>query len=335
MWKYILRRIAMVIPVLLGVTIIIFLVMHFTPGDPAHIILGEKASAQMIKQLREQMGLNDPLYVQYLRFMKNLIFHGDLGKSWYTKDDVTLEIMARFPATLELTLTAMLIATFGGVLLGIASAYKKDTIVDNVSMFIALFGVSMPIFWLALMLILIFSVRLDILPVSGRIDLAIFLDKKTNLFVLDSIITGNLPALKDSIMHLILPSIALATIPLAVIARMTRSSMLDVMRQDYIRTARSKGLMEKVVIYRHALKNALIPVVTVIGLEVGLLLGGAILTETVFAWPGVGRLAIQGITYRDIPIVQGTTLFFSGIFVVVNLIVDVTYAYLDPRIHYR
>jgi len=333
MWKYVLRRIAMVIPVLWGVSTIIFLVMHFTPGDPAQLILGERATAASIQELRNKLGINDPLYLQYLNFYWKL-FHGDLGQSYFTKDDVFKELMARLPATIELALSAMLIATIGGVFLGITAAYKKDTIVDNVSMIAALFGVSMPIFWLALMLILIFSVRLDWLPVSGRIDLAVFIDKKTNLFLLDSIITGNMLALKDAFKHLILPSIALATIPTAVIARMTRSSMLDVMRQDYIRTARSKGLMEKVVIYRHALKNALIPVVTVIGLNVGLLLAGAILTETVFAWPGVGRLAIQGITYRDTPIVQGTTLFFSSIFVFVNLIVDITYAYLDPRIHY-
>lgn len=323
----------MVIPVLWGVSTIIFLVMHFTPGDPAQLILGERATAASIQELRNKLGINDPLYLQYLNFYWKL-FHGDLGQSYFTKDDVFKELMARLPATIELALSAMLIATIGGVFLGITAAYKKDTIVDNVSMIAALFGVSMPIFWLALMLILIFSVRLDWLPVSGRIDLAVFIDKKTNLFLLDSIITGNMLALKDAFKHLILPSIALATIPTAVIARMTRSSMLDVMRQDYIRTARSKGLMEKVVIYRHALKNALIPVVTVIGLNVGLLLAGAILTETVFAWPGVGRLAIQGITYRDTPIVQGTTLFFSSIFVFVNLIVDITYAYLDPRIHY-
>lgn len=324
----------MVFPVLFGVTIIIFTIMHFTPGDPAQIILGEKASKESIESLREKMGLNDPLYEQYGRFMWGLL-HGDLGRSYYTKDEVFIDIMARFPATIELTLCAMTIASLGGIFLGIVSATKKDTIYDNVSMFAALFGVSMPIFWLALMLILIFSIRLDLLPVSGRMDLDVFLDKKTNLFVLDSIITGNMPALRNAISHLILPSVALATIPTAVIARMTRSSMLDVMRQDYIRTARSKGLVEKVVIYRHALKNALIPVVTVIGLMVGALLAGAILTETVFAWPGIGRLAIQGISTRDIPIVQGTTLFFSGIFVIVNLIVDVTYAYLDPRIHYR
>jgi len=323
----------MVIPVLWGVSTIIFLVMHFTPGDPAQLILGERATAASIQELRNKLGINDPLYLQYLNFYWKL-FHGNLGQSYFTKDDVFDELIARFPATIELALSAMLIATIGGVFLGITAAYKKDTIVDNVSMIAALFGVSMPIFWLALMLILIFSVRLDWLPVSGRIDLAVFIDKKTNLFLLDSIITGNMLALKDAFKHLILPSIALATIPTAVIARMTRSSMLDVMRQDYIRTARSKGLMEKVVIYRHALKNALIPVVTVIGLNVGLLLAGAILTETVFAWPGVGRLAIQGITYRDTPIVQGTTLFFSSIFVFVNLIVDITYAYLDPRIHY-
>jgi peptide/nickel transport system permease protein len=333
MWKYVLRRIAMVIPVLWGVSTIIFLVMHFTPGDPAQLILGERATAASIQELRNKLGINDPLYLQYLNFYWKL-FHGNLGQSYFTKDDVFKELMARLPATIELALSAMLIATIGGVLLGITAAYKKDTVVDNVSMIAALFGVSMPIFWLALMLILIFSVRLDWLPVSGRIDLAVFIDKKTNLFLLDSLITGNMLALKDAFRHLILPSIALATIPTAVIARMTRSSMLDVMRQDYIRTARSKGLMEKVVIYRHALKNALIPVVTVIGLNVGLLLAGAILTETVFAWPGVGRLAIQGITYRDTPIVQGTTLFFSSIFVFVNLIVDITYAYLDPRIHY-
>lgn len=323
----------MVIPVLWGVSTIIFLVMHFTPGDPAQLILGERATAASIQELRNKLGINDPLYLQYLNFYWKL-FHGNLGQSYFTKDDVFKELMARLPATIELALSAMLIATIGGVLLGITAAYKKDTVVDNVSMIAALFGVSMPIFWLALMLILIFSVRLDWLPVSGRIDLAVFIDKKTNLFLLDSLITGNMLALKDAFRHLILPSIALATIPTAVIARMTRSSMLDVMRQDYIRTARSKGLMEKVVIYRHALKNALIPVVTVIGLNVGLLLAGAILTETVFAWPGVGRLAIQGITYRDTPIVQGTTLFFSSIFVFVNLIVDITYAYLDPRIHY-
>lgn len=334
MGRYILQRLALVVPVLIGVTLFAFLLIHLIPGDPARIILGERASLEQLEQIRERLGLNDPLHIQYLHFMQR-IGHGDLGRSAMSNNPVTAELKMRYPATIELALAAMFIAISIGIPAGIISASKQYSLFDHISMILALLGVSMPIFWLGLMLIWGFALALPIFPPSGRLGVEIELATLTNFHILDSLLTGNWIALKDALWHLVLPGLALGTIPMAIIARMTRSSMLEVLRQDYIRTAKAKGVSGRIVVYKHALRNALIPVLTVIGLQFGLLLGGAVLTETIFSWPGIGRLIYDAIMKRDFPIVQGTILTIATTFVFMNLLVDITYAYLDPRIKYN
>lgn len=333
MLKYIIKRLIMLIPVLLGVSIMVFLVMHVFTQDPTSIILGQHATTEQIAKLREELGFNEPLTVQYWHFLRGLL-HGDLGKSLMTKTSVTKELMARFPATLELALTSIIIASLVGVFMGVISAVKQNSIIDYISMIISLLGVSMPIFWLGLILIVFFSLKLGILPVAGRIKFGLEPHKITGLYLLDSLLTGNMSSFKNALEHLILPSIALASYSTAIIARMTRSTMLEAVSQDYIRTARAKGIFEKAVILKHALKNAMIPVITVIGLQLGSLLGGAVLTETVFAWPGIGSYIVDAIIKSDYPIVQGAVMLLAVIFVLVNLIVDLIYAQLDPRIKY-
>lgn len=303
MHKYIIRRLLLLIPVMLGVTFLVFTIMYFTPGDPAKLILGESAQPEQVEALREEMGLNDPFIVQYFRFITKALT-GDFGRSYSTKKPVFDEVFARFPATLKLTVAAMIIAVIIGIPVGIISATKQYSALDSISMIGALIGVSMPVFWLGLMLILVFSVKLRVLPSSGS----------------------------DTLLHLILPAFSLGVGSAAIITRMTRSSMLEVIRQDYIRTARSKGVAEKKVINKHALKNALIPVVTVIGLQFGGLLGGAVLTESVFSWPGLGRLMVDAIKQKDSPTVLASVVFISVTFSVVNLLVDMLYAFIDPRI---
>jgi len=331
---YIIKRLLMLIPVLLGVSIIIFVLIRLTPGDPARILAGEHANQQTIQQIREKWGLNKSLTEQYFIWLKEAL-RGNLGRSITTHQFVVREILERFPATVELTVMAMIIAIVVGIIAGIVSATKQYSAFDYTSMVGALFGISMPVFWLGLMLMFVFGLLLDWFPVAGRLNVNIQLERITNFFIINSLITRNWVALKDALLHLVLPAVALATIPMAVIARMTRSSMLEVIRQDYIRTERAKGLSERVVIYKHAFKNALIPIVTVIGLNFGLLLQGAILTETVFSWPGLGRYAVQAVYARDYPAIQGAVLFIAGTFVVVNLITDIIYAYINPKIHYH
>ncbi|NQS90146.1 ABC transporter permease [Patescibacteria group bacterium] len=331
---YIIKRLLMLIPVMLGVSIIAFSLTHFAPGDPARTIAGEHASQQVMNAIREKYGLDKPLYIQYGIWLKDVL-RGDLGYSIISHEYVTKEILDRFPNTFELSVMAMLFAIIIGIVAGIVSASKQYSIFDYTFMGVALFGVSMPVFWLGIMLMMIFGVYLRWFPIAGRIGILVSFHKITGFYVLDSIITGNFSALVSILRHLILPSIALATIPMATIARVTRSSMLEVLRQDFIRTERAKGLSERVVIYRHAVRNAMIPVITVIGLNFGLLLAGAILTETVFSWPGIGRYVVQGVYARDYPVVQGCVLFFAFIFVIVNLVTDIIYLYIDPRIHYR
>ncbi len=324
----------MLIPVLLGVSVVIFVLIRLTPGDPARIMAGEHADQQTVEEIREKWGLNKPLPEQYFIWLKEAL-QGNLGRSITTREFVVSEILERFPNTLELTLTAMIIAIVVGVIAGVISATKQYSIFDYGSMVGALFGISMPVFWLGLMLMFVFGLLLDWFPIAGRLDVNITLKRITHFYVIDSLLAGNWPALKDVLVHLVLPSIALATIPMAMIARMTRSSMLEVIRQDHIRTQRAKGLPERTVVYKHALKNALIPIVTVIGLNFGLLLQGAILTETVFSWPGLGRYAVQAVYARDYPAIQGSVLFIAGTFVIVNLITDIIYAYVNPKIRYR
>jgi len=332
--NYILKRLIGLIPVLIGVLILVFLLIHFIPGDPAIAMLGDRASAERVEALRESLGLNAPLYVQFFRYVKQLL-HFDLGRSIRSGNPVLNEISHRFPATLELSIWGMMFAIISGLPIGIIAAINHNSWFDNFSMIIALIGVSMPIFWLGLMFIWLFAVQLGWLPPSSRLTVGIKLNNITNLYVIDSIMQGNWKALVDSIKHLILPSIALGTIPMAMIARMTRSSMLEVLRKDYIRTAYAKGLNGRVVVYKHALKNALVPIITIIGLQFGILLGGAILTETIFSWPGLGKYLVDAIYARDYPIVQGGILFFALIFVLVNLLVDLSYTTIDPRIEYN
>lgn len=333
MFSYILRRVLILIPLLLAISIVVFFMIHLIPGDPVQIMLGDKGSEEDVARLRSELGFDQPLHIQYLKFLGNLL-QGDLGRSIRNRNPVIYEIRASFPATIELTVLSMIFASFIGIAAGIVSAIKQYSLVDNLTMVGALLGISMPVFWVGMMLMLIFGSRLGWLPISGRISRVTDLEVLTNFYILDSIITQNWAALRSTISHLILPAITLATIPVAMIARMTRSTTLEVLNQDYIRTARAKGLSEKVVILKHVLKNALIPVVTIIGLQFGSFLGGAVLTETVFARAGVGRLLINGILGRDFPVIQGAVIVIASFFVFINLIVDILYSYLDPRIHY-
>ncbi len=331
---YIIKRLLMLIPVLLGTSIIAFSLIHLAPGDPARTMAGEHASQRTINAIREKYGLDKPLYIQYGIWL-NRALHGDMGRSIVSNEYVTKEILDRFPNTFELTFFAMILAIAIGTLAGIISASKQYSALDYTFMGIALFGVSMPVFWLGIMLMMIFGVYLRWLPIGGRINILIPFHRITGFYLLDSIITGNFTALISTLRYLILPSTALATIPMATIARVSRSSMLEVLRQDFIRTERAKGLSERVVIYKHAVRNAMIPVITVIGLNFGLLLAGAILTETVFSWPGIGRYVVNAVRMRDYPAVQGCVIFFAFVFVIVNLVTDIIYVYIDPRIHYK
>jgi ABC-type dipeptide/oligopeptide/nickel transport system permease component len=331
---YIIKRLLQIIPVVLGVTLIAFALIHLAPGDPVRTMLGQHATQQEIDEISAKYGLNRPLYEQYFIWLGDVL-KGDLGRSILTHEQVTTEIASRFPNTIELAIAAMIFAIFVGVVAGIISATKQYSVADYSVMGIALFGISMPVFWLGIMLMMIFGVYLGWLPIGGRIDLLIPFQSITGFMIIDSIITLNGAALISVIRHLILPAIALGTIPMAIIARTTRSSMLEVLRQDFIRTERAKGLSERKVIYKHAIRNALVPVVTVIGLNFGLLLSGAILTETVFSWPGVGRLVVDAVYARDYPLVIGCILIFALVFVIVNLITDLLYTYIDPRIHYE
>jgi len=333
MGRYLGRRLLELIPVFFGVLLVVFAISHLTPGDPALVMLGERATPQAIERLREELGLKQPLHIQFFRYMGRAV-RGDLGESIQSDERVIVELGQRFPATVELTLAAMLIASLVGILTGAIAAARQHSWFDGTSMVVALFGFSMPIFWLGIMMILLFAATLGWFPISGRLDFTIDLARRTNLYILDGILSGNWTAVGSALRHLVLPAVTLSTVPLAIIARMTRSSLLEVLRQDYVRTARAKGMAEARVITRHALRNAAIPVVTVIGLNVGSLLGGAILTETIFAWPGVGRMVVDAIFARDYPLVQGAVLVIALVFVGVNLLVDLSYAYLDPRIRY-
>lgn len=333
MLKYIIKRLVMLVPVLLGVSLFVFVVMHLFTGDPAAMMLGQHATRAQVAALRQELGFNDPIYVQFARFLWQLL-HGNLGRSLMSRQPVTEELLSRFPATIELAFFSLVIASIVGVVVGVISAVKRYSFFDYISMIGALLGVSMPIFWLGLLLIIVFSVNLHMLPVAGRIDIGIEPATVTGFYLIDSLLAGDWAAFWSALNHLILPGIALAAYSMAIIARMTRSTMLEVIKQDYIRTARAKGLSEGTVINHHALKNALIPVVTVIGLQLGFLLGGAVLTETVFSWPGIGSLTINAILASDFPLVQGSVILVAAVFVIVNLLVDLLYAYLDPRIHY-
>lgn len=315
MASYILRRIWGLIPVLIGVTILVFMIMHLSPGDPAKIMLGPKATTESIAKLNAELGLDQPLYVQYFTWISNVLT-GDWGRSLQLKMEVLPLVADRFGATLLLTLCSILIATAIGIGSGIISAYRKFSWTDRSLMLFVLVGFCLPVFWLGIILQIVFGLKLQLFPISGM-----YSPGQTGLM--------------DLFLHLVLPSLALSAGAGAVIARMTRSSMLEVFEQDYIRTARSKGINERRVIYIHALKNAFIPVLTVLGMQIGFLLAGAVLVEMVFAWPGIGTLMVNGILARDFPLIQGVILFVATTYVIVNLIVDILYAILDPRISYQ
>jgi len=335
MLKFILKRLVLLIPTLFGVVTLVFFMIALSPGDPARVMLGERASKEKVEKLRKDLGLDKPLSQQYFLYMKRVI-RLDLGNSIKSGQSVTSEIKQRFPATIELAIFAMIFATIVGIILGVTSATKRNTWIDYSTMVGALFGVSMPVFWLALVLIMIFSVHFDLLPTGGRINVRYYFQPETYFYVIDTfkymIKTGDKTFLISTLQHLILPTIALGTIPLAIIARTTRSSMLEVLGQDYIKTARSAGIKERKIIYRYALKNALLPVITVIGVQFGMLLSGAILTETIFAWPGIGKWLYHAIEARDYPAVQGGIIIISTFFVLINLVVDILYSVINPKI---
>jgi len=331
LFSYIVKRLLWAIPTLFGVSLIVFFMVHLAPGDPALALLGDHANKESVEKLREDMGLNKPLYVQYGIFASKAI-RGDFGNSFKSKQPVLDEFMERFPATMELALCAMILAVILGIGAGIISAIKRYSIFDYGSMFVALAGVSMPVFWLGLVLIYFFSVSLDILPVSGRLGYEFSIDHVTGFYLIDSLLANDMDAFWDALKHLLLPSIALGTIPMAIIARMTRSSMIEVMKEDYIRTARAKGCSMFQVVMVHALRNAMMPVITVIGLMLGTLFAGAILTETTFSWPGIGKWIVNAVYQRDFPIIQSSTLIIASMFIAVNLVVDLLYALINPKI---
>jgi len=329
--RFTVRRLLLLVPILIGLSILVFLWIRALPGSPAEALLGERATAESIAQIREQYGLDDPLYEQYWRYVQTLV-QGDLGTSISSRRPVTTEIKERFPATIELTLAAGFFALLFGIPLGFFAAKRFGGIFDNSSLVLSLIGVSIPIFFLGIILKWIFAVRLGWLPSIGRQDVLIEADHPTNFYVLDGIVTRNWEAAWDAVKHLILPAIALASIPLALISRITRAAVLDVQNEDYVRTARAKGLPPRTVDSRHVFRNAMLPISTVIGLQVGLLLSGAILTETVFAFPGIGTWIQASIENRDYPVLQGGILFVAVIVVVVNILVDLSYGLLNPRI---
>ena len=308
MHKYILKRLLMLIPVILGVTFIVFFNLNLSPGDPAAMILGEQATAEALEMKREELGLNDPILLRYFNYMKDLL-RGDMGVSYRNSISVWEQVVDRFPNTVVLAIAGILVALLIGIPLGILSAKKQNTIIDNISMVLSLIGVSMPNFWFGLLVVMLFSLKLGWLPSQGMGE-------------------GFVPLL----LSLILPALTLGTGSAGTIARMTRSSMLEVIRQDYISTARAKGVDERTVTYQHMLRNALIPIITAVGLQFGSLLGGAMLTETVFSWPGLGRLMVENIKSKDIPMVLGCVVFLATMFTIVNLVVDIIYAFVDPRI---
>jgi peptide/nickel transport system permease protein len=331
MLRFVVRRLLLLVPILVGLSILVFFWIRALPGGPAQALLGERATAQSIEEIEEQYGLDEPVYVQYWTYVKT-VGTGDFGTSVTTRRPVVDELEQRFPATVELALVALMFAVSFGIPLGFIAAKKYGGVVDHASLFVSLLGVSIPVFFLAILLKYIFAVQLGLLPTVGRISATIDLEHPTNFYLLDALLAGDLEAAWDVIKHMILPAIALGSIPLAIIARITRASVLDVQNEDYVRTARAKGLPPRVVDARHVLRNAMLPIITIIGLQVGLLLSGAVLTETVFAWPGMGTWLVDAIKARNYPVLQGGILFVAFVFVLVNLVVDLLYGLINPRI---
>lgn len=331
MIRYLIKRILWVIPTLIGVSLLVFSMLHLTPGEPALAILGEHATAESVEKFNKEMGLDKPLVEQYINFAKKAI-KGDFGISLKSKQPVLDEFKERFFATAELAIVAMFFAIILGIAMGVISAVYRYSKFDFLATFTSLIGVSMPVFWLGLMLIYLFSIYLGILPVSGRLGYEFWVDEKTGFFLIDTLLAKDYPAFIDALKHILMPAFVLGTIPMAIIARMSRASMSGVLKEDYIKTAKAKGLSGIRVILVHALKNALIPVITVIGLMMGALLGGAILTETTFSWPGIGKWLVNAVNQRDFPIIQGATLIIALIYITINLITDILYAVINPKI---
>lgn len=334
MFRYIVRRLLQLIPTLLGLSLILFIWLHRLPGGPETAILGERGTPEMRARLRQQLGLDQPLWIQYARFMRRLLT-GDLGSSINTKRPVLTEFMERFPGTVELTVAALVIAIGLGIPLGYLAARRRGRFLDHGSVAASLIGVCVPIFVLAYLVKEVFAVNLGWFPAAGRQDVTINATRITNFYVLDGILTGEWDAAADAIWHLVLPAVTLATIPLAIIVRMTRASVLEVLGEDYVRTAQAKGLTERTVRGRHIMRNALLPVVTTIGLLTGGLLSGAVLTETVYAFTGIGQFIAESIDHRDYPVLMGFILFVAVIYVTVNLVVDLAYGVIDPRVRVR
>ncbi len=334
MLRFFLTKVGLIVPTFIGVTLLAFALIRLVPGDPVELLAGERGiDPERHAAMRAELGLDKPLLVQYGIYISNVL-QGDLGRSIVTKEPVLNEFLTLFPATIELSVCAIIIAMLVGLPVGILAAVRRGSIFDYASMGVSLTGYSMPIFWWALLLILTFSVNLGWTPVSGRVSALYWFDTVTGFMLIDSFLSGEEGAFGSAVRHLILPSIALGTIPMAVIARMTRSSMLEVMHEDYIRTARAKGLPRFRIIVLHALRNALIPVITVIGLAVGVLFAGAILTETIFAWPGVGKWLVESVRRRDYPVLQGGVLLVASVVMLVNLTVDLLYGLINPRIRH-
>lgn len=335
MLRFIFTRLSLIVPTFFGMTLLAFFLIRMVPGDPIETMAGERGiDATRHAELLKEYGLDQPVMVQYGVYIGKVL-QGDLGKSVITQTTVMSEFAELFPATIELALCAIVLALLIGIPAGILAAVKRNSILDHGVMGIALTGYSMPIFWWGLLLILLFSVQLDLTPVSGRIAVQYFIEPTTGLMLIDTLLSGEKGAFRSAVSHLILPTIVLATVPLAVIARMTRSAMLEVLSEDYIRTARAKGLSTMRIVTVHALRNALIPVITVIGLQVGVLFTGAILTETIFSWPGVGKWLIEAISRRDYPVLQGGMLLLGSMVMAINLLVDLAYGIINPRIRHQ
>jgi peptide/nickel transport system permease protein len=331
---YLLRRVLLALPTLLGVTVVAFLTVRWMPGDPAEILAGEHASPQVVEQIRRDLRLDRPLPEQYALYLGDLV-RGRLGRSAKSHEPVADEIRRYFPATIELATAALVAATLLGVLAGVTAARRPGGWADAASTSLASLGVSIPVFWLGLLLMYLLAVRIPLLPVSGRLPATLDLPFVTGFVVADALIAGRPDAAVAALRHLTLPALVLATVPMAVIARITRSALVEAMEQDYVRTARAKGVRETAILLRHAARNGLLPTVTIIGLQFGFLLGGAIITETIFAWPGVGRWIVLAVESRDAPVLQGGILLMAVSFTLVNLLTDVAYAALDPRIKLR
>ena len=333
--QQLLRRLLLVVPVFLGITVLTFFLIRLAPGDPILLLAGEHGvSAERYAELQHQFGFDRPLYAQFIEYLWQVL-NGNLGTSVVTRTPVLEEFGKLFPATLELAVIAMIFATVIAIPAGVLAAVKRNTVIDHGITAVSLIGYSMPVFWWALLLILLFSVNLGWMPVAGRLSFIYDIDHVTGFMLIDTLLAGDQDAFFDALHHLVLPAIVLATIPLAVITRMTRSSMLEVLKQDYIRTARAKGLSEFTVIFKHALRNALIPVITVIGLQISILLTGAILTETIFSWPGIGKWILEAVYRRDYPVVQGGVLLIAGLVILVNTVVDLLYVVINPTLRHQ